>query len=181
MGPIHSIIGSIPIAVLQANTSSMAGRKPKPTQLKLLQGNPGRRPINQDEPTAKAGCLRPPKELSKDARKHFRAMARMLREAKIYTELDQYALFLLSECYARWIIAQQNMLKYGLIVKTPNGLPIQSPYLQIANKAIEQMTRLLVDFGMTPSGRSSLKIDREKPIDPLELFINRNRRASCNE
>jgi hypothetical protein len=28
----------------------MRGRKPKPTHLKLLEGNPGRRPLNTGEP-----------------------------------------------------------------------------------------------------------------------------------
>jgi len=28
----------------------MAGRKPKPTALKIIEGNPGKRPLNKNEP-----------------------------------------------------------------------------------------------------------------------------------
>ena len=32
----------------------MRGRRPKPTRLKLLTGNPGKRPLNDDEPQPQA-------------------------------------------------------------------------------------------------------------------------------
>lgn len=34
------------------------GRKPKPTALKLLEGNPGKRPINANEPIPPKGNIR---------------------------------------------------------------------------------------------------------------------------
>jgi len=39
------------------------GNRPKPTALKLLQGNPGRRPINKAEPKPKRGIPAMPKWL----------------------------------------------------------------------------------------------------------------------
>ena len=38
-----------------------------------------------------------------------------------------------------------------MIVKSPNGFPVQSPYLSVANKALAQMSKLLVDFGLSPA------------------------------
>jgi hypothetical protein len=37
----------------------MPGRPPKPTALKLLQGNPGKRPLNDREPKPAVGCEMP--------------------------------------------------------------------------------------------------------------------------
>jgi hypothetical protein len=38
----------------------MRGRKPKPSHLKLLDGNPGRRRLNPDEPEPLSGRQRAP-------------------------------------------------------------------------------------------------------------------------
>ena len=34
----------------------MRGRRPKPTALKLIEGNPGKRPLPRDEPTPPVGA-----------------------------------------------------------------------------------------------------------------------------
>jgi P27 family predicted phage terminase small subunit len=50
--------------------------------------------------------------------------------------------------------AEGNIAKYGSFIRTPSGYPIQSPYIGIATKAIEQMRKFLSEFGMTPASRS---------------------------
>jgi P27 family predicted phage terminase small subunit len=48
--------------------------------------------------------------------------------------------------------------KFGAIVKSPEkGFPMKSPYLSIADQALETMRKLLVEFGLTPSSRSRIK------------------------
>ena len=42
----------------------------------------------------------------------------------------------------------------GLFVKTPNGFPVQSPWLSTSNKAMELCCKFLAEFGMTPSART---------------------------
>jgi len=44
------------------------------------------------------------------------------------------------------------------VIKSPSGFPIQSPYLAIANKAMDQMTKLLTEFGMSPSSRTCVAV-----------------------
>ena len=39
-----------------------------------------------------------------------------------------------------------------------NGIPIVSPYLKISNAALDRMRQFLVEFGMTPSSRSKVKV-----------------------
>jgi P27 family predicted phage terminase small subunit len=77
-----------------------------------------------------------------------------LSRAHVLTDLDVDALALYCEAYARWAWANAQIKKHGVLVKTPNGFPTQSPLLQIANKAFEQMRVMLTEFGMTPSSRS---------------------------
>ena len=54
--------------------------------------------------------------------------------------------------------AEEKLRNSGAILQTPNGWLAQSPYLAIATKATEQLVRILVEFGMTPSSRSRIRV-----------------------
>jgi phage terminase small subunit len=41
-------------------------------------------------------------------------------------------------------------------VKLPNGYPVQSPYIAIANRQAEIMLRIAPEFGVTPASRSRI-------------------------
>jgi P27 family predicted phage terminase small subunit len=142
----------------------MRGRKPKPTRLKLITGNPGKRPLSAGEPKpARPDTLRAPSGLSAGAKRCWRQVARQLHDAQILTQLDRPALALYCEAFARWTQANGQIQRFGAIVKAPSGYPIPSPYLSIANKAFDQMAKIMAEFGMTPSSRS--RINAEPPMD----------------
>ena len=65
------------------------GRKPKPTALKVLEGNPGKRPLNDHEPIPPKGELKCPSWLLPEAKKEWKRLASSL-EAVSYTHLDVY-------------------------------------------------------------------------------------------
>ena len=130
------------------------GRRPTPTSLKLLRGNPGKRPLNPQEPRPPVAVPRAPAHLSPEARKEWRRTGRLLAAMGLLAEIDRAALAMYCEAWARWAEAEQALQKYGLIVKSPSGLPMQSPYLAVANKAMEQIGRLLAEFGMSPASRT---------------------------
>ena len=149
-----------------------------PTALKILQGNPGHRPLNQNEPQPDRGAEMPD-DLTTDAKKHWPKIATQLEAAGLLTKIDAAALALYCEAYARWRDACANVTRYGTVVKSPKGYPIQSPYLSIANRAHEQMVSLLKEFVMTPASRSKVsaapQTQKENPflrmlktIDPNE-------------
>lgn len=50
---------------------TMAGRKPKPTALKKLEGNPGKRKLNTKEPIPAKGMLNCPEWLLPEAKKEW--------------------------------------------------------------------------------------------------------------
>ena len=54
----------------------MAGRRPKPTKLKIVEGNLGKRPLPKDEPEFEpAVAPEPPDHLGAVAAKHWRTLA----------------------------------------------------------------------------------------------------------
>ena len=52
----------------------MAGRKPKPTALKKLEGNPGKRKLNTKEPVPGKGMPDCPKWLLPEAKKEWKRL-----------------------------------------------------------------------------------------------------------
>jgi P27 family predicted phage terminase small subunit len=131
--------------------------RPIPTALKKLRGNPGKRPLPQNEPQPARGAQMP-RYLSPVAAEHWPLVAQQLDDAGVLTQMDTAALALYCEAFANWHLATVQVHKHGPVIKGKNGDPIQSPFLHVANKAWEQMLRILVEFGMTPSSRSRVQV-----------------------
>lgn len=149
----------------------MQGRKPTPTRLRLIRGNPGKRPLPKDEPKVVAKRLPMPVGMSPGARAHWRQFTKALEGAKITTDLDRQALRALCETCAAWEEAQARVWKHGMVVKGAKNQPRRSPYVGIANTAFEQMTRMLAEFGMTPSSRTRVQsVGGRTDADAVELF-----------
>lgn len=140
------------------------GRKPKPSQLKTLAGNPGGRPFNDREPRppVPAHTPRAPRWLGAEAKKVWRHLAPILRDLGLYSTVDRYALAMLCNAAGRWIQAEKDLAKQDLVLSGAEGGQYQNPLLHVANKAWEQIRRLAPEFGLTPSSRARL------PINPLE-------------
>jgi P27 family predicted phage terminase small subunit len=135
----------------------MAGRRPKPTALKVIEGNAGKRAMNHDEPKP-TGIPTCPSHLSKEARKEWNRISRELMTCGLLTSVDRAALAAYCAAYARWTEGEDKVQQHGLVVKSPSGFPIQNPYVGIANTALDQMRKFLIEFGMTPASRSRLQI-----------------------
>ena len=152
----------------------MRGRKPSPTHLKLVKGNPGKRPINGSEPIPEATLPSPPAELCEDARIEWERVSAELHRIGVLTTIDRAALAAYCQAYGRWIVAERAIRKMaerdpltgGLMVKTTNGNPVQNPLVGTANKAMSDLVRYAAEFGMTPSARSRIHadaLDGERP------------------
>jgi P27 family predicted phage terminase small subunit len=79
-----------------------------------------------------------------------------LAPLRILTNLDRAALAAYCGAYSLWAEATEAIQKYGAMVKSPSGYPIQSPYVSIANRQVEIMMRIASEFGFTPASRSRI-------------------------
>jgi P27 family predicted phage terminase small subunit len=109
---------------------------------------------------------KPPDHLSDEGRACWKKLVRVLKDTGLIARVDADALALYCTAYERWLNAEAGLRKHGMLVKTPNGYPIPSPLLTIANKAMAQMTQLLGEFGMTPASRSRLPLAQDSPTKP---------------
>lgn len=150
----------------------MAGRRPLPTRLKVLQGTAQPCRMNPDEPEPEDDSIEKPFELSPVADKHWDKVIKELRAAKMITNVDSTALAMYCEVFAQWHDAMQKVKKYGSVIKNQKGHPAQSPYMRVAFGAQNQMRQMMTEFGMTPSSRSKVSVaettDGSNPWDDIK-------------
>lgn len=148
----------------------MSGRRPIPTALKILRGNPGKRRLHAGELRPQQGMPRCPDHLLPEARAEWRRMSRQLCALGILTLIDRAALAMYCQAWARWVEAEAHVKKHGLVIRAPvTGFPIQNPFLAVSNKAQEQMRSLLIEFGMTPASRTRIDVTRAGSPSPEVL------------
>jgi len=136
----------------------MRGRKPKPTAIRVLEGNPGKRRWNAAEPIPPDGCPDCPDHLSDEARAEWHRVAEALYGMGVLTLVDRAALAAYCQAYGRWVEAEVKLRQTPSLIKTPSGYIQQSPWLSIANKQMELMGRYMTELGMTPAARSRVEV-----------------------
>ena len=149
------------------------GRKPKPTALKVLEGNPGKRPLNKNEPKLEKKAPKCPSWLEPEAKKEWRRMSKILEELGILTEIDASAFSGYCQAYARWKVAEEFLTKHGTIFKTPSGYIQQVPQVSIAQTYLKIMKDFCSEFGLTPSARSRIHaaVDKKDTDDEMEQLL----------
>ena len=140
------------------------GRAAKPTNIKLIQGNPGKRPISSGTLSPDISIPKCPDHLNSDAKEEWSRVTPLLMNLKVISEIDMAALALYCQSYGRWVEAERKIDEMrkkggdGLLIKSPNNYPIQNPYLAIANRSMEDCYKYLQQFGLSPSARTRVTI-----------------------
>lgn len=129
------------------------GRKPKPTPLKILEGNPGKRPLPENEPKPEVAAPEAPAFLDKAGREEWKRVVAEMIAMKTLARADRGVL--VAYCVAWSTLAKAEAgLKRGLFERTKSKAWIQSRWLPVRNKSIEQITRLSAELGLSPASRS---------------------------
>jgi P27 family predicted phage terminase small subunit len=147
------------------------GARPLPTKLKAVRGTLRKGRTNMHEPELSVEIPRCPAHLGAEAKREWKRVSRDLAGYGLLTRIDRAALALYCEAWGRWVDAEKALRTYGVMIKSPSGFPMQSPYLAIANKAMEQMRAMLCEFGMSPSSRTRVHVtpprQGESPLEAL--------------
>ena len=133
----------------------MTGPAPMPTNLRILTGNLGKRPINDREPQPDSKIPSCPKHVTGEARKHYKRLSKMLHKNGLLTEIDGEMLAGGCIAWAAWKDAVAKLEITGPVVLSPKSkFPVLNPFFSVASTAWEQYRRVLCSFGMTPADRS---------------------------
>jgi P27 family predicted phage terminase small subunit len=157
----------------------MSGPRPTPTYLKLLRGNPGRRPINKNEPKPEIPAKQPspPAWLSAYALEEWKRVAPELWRINLLTTIDVACLAVYCDAYSRWRVATEALaamaardeVTHGLLIKSRAGEATANPLIWIANSAAKTMLRAADEFGMTPAARSRINGGFSPPPGPSKF------------
>jgi P27 family predicted phage terminase small subunit len=135
--------------------------------------------LNDREPIPPEELPDCPEHLQDEARAEWFRICAALDTMGLLTSADHALLEAYCVTYARWLDAEAKVKKFGTIVKSPNkGFPMSSPYLHVANASMEQLRKLAVEFGLSPSSRSRIRIGDERAGSELDDFLNRGKRSA---
>ena len=155
----------------------MPGRRPKPTHLKIVSGNPGKRAINKREPQPRREIPSCPAHLGDASKVAWGRLVEMLDRIGILTEGDALALERLCDCYADILACRELVERDGRTYTTTTAqgdtLIKGNPAVTQLRAADAQFKSYLVEFGLTPAARSKVHVtdDDEKPKDAFKEFF----------
>ena len=155
------------------------GPKALPTNVRLLRGNPGRRPIPEGEVQPEIDIPGCPKHLLPEARKEWKRITPELEQLGLVSRIDRASLSLYCQEWAWWAwhdsllqrdikLAGERRAAYeadpankdkpwaggdGFQIPTPNGSMSYNPHWVARRQAAAQLDKFLASFGMSPSSR----------------------------
>lgn len=157
-------------------------RIPKPTALKLIQGNKGKRALNKSEPDPEyLNDLTAPEYLSTSASKVWDEVVPNLRQAKLLTKVDVPMLAMGCTAIAQYRVAankaDDNLVK-SKTVEGEEGQPVETgehvnPWLIVQSMSFKQAMAVFQQFGMSPVARTRISVNPQG-----DLFGGNSKAAS---
>ena len=159
--------------------NSSGGRSPKPTHLKIIEGEKNKNRINKNEPKPRPVAPNCPKHLDKVARAEWNRMAPLLEKLGILTEIDGTAFAAYCQLYSRWIAIEKELRNSKLLMlkHTIDGAGNEhieakaNPLEVMARQTLQQIRSYCMEFGMTPSSRSRMTIVGKEEDDEFEGLL----------
>jgi P27 family predicted phage terminase small subunit len=167
-----------------------AGRPAKPSALKLVEGNRGKRAGNHHEPDPDyVEDLTPPEWLAPDVAEVWGQLAPQLRRARLLTTVDLHALEMGCVAIAMYRRATAEAARSSFVIASakegqgaeydeqdapasPAGGSI-NPWLIVQSMAFKQAATILREFGATPAARSRVAINPQGSLftDPAAAYF----------
>jgi P27 family predicted phage terminase small subunit len=163
------------------------GPSPKPSILKLVSGNPGKRPIGKDEPIPAPGTIEPPDFVKGEARDLWNRLVPDLVRAGLVTSVDWPGVARYCIKLARWLYLFREIEKakesspagkgttypiYGADgkVKYVAEFPWASEWRTLDRELRADEGRL----GMSAAARTRIRVEKEKGVEkPKDFFSSR--------
>jgi len=150
----------------------MRGRKPKPAQLRVIDGR------GDDGRGASYARPKPPTcpaHLNPTAKAEWKRLASGLFARGILTEGDRGMLAAYCQAYGRWVEAERKLAETPTLIKLPSGYIQQSPWLAISNKQLELIAKYASELGLSPVSRGRVTTKHPPGPKPWEFDGNGTR------
>lgn len=155
------------------------GPRAKPTSLKLLEGSSD---INNSEPVPAQSEVQAPEWLVEMANESegdresaldvWNRLSPDLHRKGVLTpwDVDEFAVF--CDAVVNHRAAAMEVRKYGLLVRGAKGNLVKNPATQLTRDYADVMVKIGARFGLSPSDRADLKIEREAPHGGADRLLS---------
>lgn len=154
----------------------------KPTAIRKLEGNAGKRALPKNEPNFEVSIPSPPEHLDDLALVEWLRITPQLYNTGVITNADMSTLASYCTCYSRWVKAEIELKKLadggaeygGLIVVAANGTLMNNPLIGVANTMMLNAVKFAIELGLTPVARSRVTaLQVAEKDNPADKFFNR--------
>lgn len=155
----------------------MRGRKPVPTVLKMIRGNPGKRDLNTHEPQAgELSMACPPELLEAEAQQEWvRTIVPAILIGQI-TETDRVLAIAHCELWSTWRSQLADAARHPHVVAVgEHKHPMPNPARGMANKTLGMLVKVDSELGLSPASRSRVTAIPKSSANPLDRFTSRRR------
>ena len=149
----------------------LRGPPPKPTALRIAEGNRSRRPLNEAEPTptGEAAC---PAWLSPDAKKVWHQVAPICEKMGTLKDADVSLFAAFCDSVATFRFCHEALAKLGRIQqvinrRTRDCVDEPRPEVKMLEDSKKIMLQIGARFGLTPSDRSRINVGKTDDGDPF--------------
>ena len=146
------------------------GRRPLPTQIRILRGETRPSRLNRKEPKPRPEAPNPPTWLSPEARAEWRRLDKALPSG-LLTSADRQVMSVAAETWARWVKATRQVNKLGILVEGDRGV-VKNPACQIARDAEMTLRQCWSALGLTPSDRARIEMPEPDDDGGLESLLS---------
>ena len=148
----------------------MRGRKPTATVLKVLRGNPGKRPLNADEPKPEAlATACPPELIDLAAQQEWARVIVAAIERGQITADDRVFAIAHCELWATWRSQLIDAARHPHVVAVgKHQYPMPNPSRIMANKTLQLLAKVDAELGFSPTARTRVKVARRQLKDPIK-------------
>lgn len=149
------------------------GPKPKPTAIRIFEGDPGRLLAKRQGEAAPAPVVsipQPPDWLGPVGKEVWGKVAESLYRIGCLTGVDTNLLALYCEAWDEFFAARAEIEKSGIVAMSDKGAEYQHPAVGIKNKAIQRIKQLGGEFGMSPASRVGLTVAPSAKPNGLAAF-----------
>jgi P27 family predicted phage terminase small subunit len=150
----------------------MTGRPPKPTRVKILNGNPGKRPLKAAEPQPARGIPPCPEWLDDYACEKWGEVAERLHSLGVLSLADGETLAVLCNAWSELRHANDLLAAEGRTQESTRGGSKPHPAVGMQRSAWRTIREYSSLFGLDPSSRSRLSVPpADFELDAIDEFL----------
>ena len=153
----------------------MRGRKPIPSRLHELKGDPGKRHRNRDgepHPDALQTAPAAPGHLNRRARAVWRRTIPELTRMRVISNIDSSSLAAYCSAVATYEEADERLKTEPWTTHTARGGSRANPLFKIRDDSLKLVNKFSAEFGLTPSSRARVKLVGSPHQSEFDDFLN---------